>query len=260
MTNAGVVAIALTCLSLPVHAQSPFDGTWQFAPEATHASGIRYDISLQDSVFTCRWCKPAWSIPADGTFHPIVGQPRYDEASVRVVDNSTAVFTRKKNGRSFYQAIDVISKDENHLAFSFTEISDAGKVETGSGLWGRLTPKPAGAHPVTGAWRELWVKATSDDELTFTIHTDGDDVRIQFTPSEIVRAKLGGPPMKIEGDPRGTTASLKKHGKNVFIQTDYRDGQIVSVTTSKLLGPATMEIVVENARNGSKSRYTAHKR
>ena len=72
-------------------------------------------------------------------------------------------------------------------------------------------------------------------------------------------AKFGGPPQKIEGDPRGTMASLMKHGKDAFIQTDYREGQIVSVTTSKLLSPATMEIVVENTRNGSKSRYTAHK-
>lgn len=259
MRRAALIGLALACLSAPLHAQSPFDGKWRFAPEAMHASGIRYDISLQNSVFTCRWCKPVWSIRADGAFHPVKGQSGYDEASVRVIDNSTAVFTRKKNGRTFYQAVDVISKDENYLTFSFTEISDAGKIETGSGLWSRLTPKPAGAHPVTGAWRELWVKATSEDELIFTILTDGDDVRIQYTPSEIVVAKFGGPPVKVEGDSRGTMASLRRIGEQAFVQTDYRDGQIVSVTTSKLLGPETMEILVENPRNGSKSRYTAHK-
>ena len=259
MRSAALIALALACPGAPLHAQSPFDGKWRFAPEAMHASGIRYEITLQDSVFTCRWCKPVWSIRADGAFHPVEGQSRYDEASVRVVDNSTAIFTRKKNGRTFYQAVDVISKDENYLTFSFTEISGAGKVESGTGLWSRLTPKPAGAHPVTGAWRELWVKATSDDETTFTILTDGDEVRIQFTPSEILTTKLGGPPVKIEGDSRGTIASLRRLGEQTLVQTDYRDGQVVSVTTSKLLSPGRMEILVENLRNGSRSSYTAHK-
>lgn len=201
-----------------------------------------------------------WSIPADGAFHPVVGQPRYDEASVRIIDNSTAVFTRKKNGRTFYQAVDVISSDENYLAFSFTEISDAGKVESGTGIWSRLTPRPAGAHPVTGVWREHWVKAASEDEVSFTILTDGDDVRIAYAPNEIVTAKFDGPAVNVEGDTRGTMAALRRLGENAFVQTDYRDGQVVSVTTSRLLSPATMEIVVENTRNGSKSSYTAHKR
>lgn len=259
MRKAALIALALASLSAPLHAQSPFDGKWRVAPEAMHASGVKYDISLQNSVFTCRWCKPVWSIRADGAFHPVEGQSGFDEASVRIIDNSTAVFTRKKNGRTFYQAVDVISKDENFLTFSFTEISDAGRIETGSGLWSRLTPKPAGAHPVTGAWRELWVRATSDEELTFTILIDGNNVRIQFTPSEIVSAKLGGPAVKVEGDSRGTMASLRRLGEHAIVQTDYRDGQLVSVTTSKLLAPGTMEILVENPRNGSKSRYTAHK-
>lgn len=259
MIRAALLALALASLSIPLHAQSPFDGTWRFAPEATHASGIRYDISLHDGVFTCRWCKPVWSIPADGAFHSVQGQPSFDEASVRIVDDSTAVFTRKKNGRPFYQAVDVISKDGNYLAFSFTEISDAGKMESGTGLWRRLTPKPAGAHPVTGAWRELWVKATSEEDVSFTILTDGDEIRIQYAPNEIVRAVFGGPPVKIEGDPRGTTASLKRQGEDAFVQTDYRDGRIVSVTTTRLVSPTTMELTVENIRNGSKSRYTASK-
>lgn len=164
--------------SIPLRAQSPFDGTWRFAPEATHASGIRYDISLRDGVFTCHWCKPVWSIPADGAFHPVQGLSSFDEVSVRVVDDSSAVFSRKKNGRTFYQAVDVISEDGNYLSFSFTEIGDSGKTESGTGLWKRLTPKPAGAHPVTGAWRELWVRATSEEEVSFTIFTDGDEIRI----------------------------------------------------------------------------------
>lgn len=259
MRQVAFTALALVYASAPLHAQSPLDGTWRFAPEATHASGIRYDISLKDGVFTCRWCKPVWSIPADGAFHPVQGQPSFDEASVRIVDGSTAVFTRKKNGRTFYQAVDVISEDESYLAFSFAEISSTGKLESGTGLWSRLTPKPAGAHPVTGAWRELWVKAKSEEEVSFTILTDGDHIRIEFPPNEIVTAKFGGPPVRVDGDSRGTTTSLKRHSGPGFVQTDYRDGQIVSVTTWKLLSPTTMELTIENILNGSKSRYTAIK-
>jgi len=253
------IALALFGVSSPLQAESPFDGTWRFAKEATHASGIQYDISLQDGDFTCRWCKPSWSVPADGRFHSVEGQSRYDAASVRIVDASTAVLTRKKNGRPFYQAVDVISEDENYMAFSFTEISAAGKVETGTGLWKRLTPKPVGAHPVTGQWRELWVKATSDDQVSFEILIKGDDLRIEYAPNEVVAAKFGGPPVKVEGDARGTMTSFRRQGEDAFVQTDYRDGQVASIITSKLLNRVTMEIVVENARDGSRSQYTAHK-
>ncbi|QIK95901.1 hypothetical protein G7076_04945 [Sphingomonas sp. HDW15A] len=259
MRLATFAAVALVCASTPLHAQSPFDGTWRFGPEATHVSGIRYDISLQNGAFTCRWCNPVWSVPADGMFHPVKGQSRYDAASVRIVDASTAVFTRKKNGRAFYQAVDVVSEDENYMAFSFTEISAAGKIESGTGLWKRLTPKPVGAHPVTGQWRELWVKATSDDQASFAIRIMGDDLRIEYAPTEVVVAKFGGPPVKIEGDSRGTTTTFRRQGEDAFVQTDYRDGQVASIVTSKLLNPVTMEVIVENTRDGSRSRYTAHK-
>ena len=259
MRQAAFTALALFGISASAHAQSAFDGTWRFAPEATHVSGIQYDIALEDGVFTCRWCKPVWSVPADGDFHPVAGQSRYDAASVQIVDGSTAVFTRKKNGRAFYRAVDVISEDQNYMAFSFTEISGSGKVETGNGLWRRITPKPAGAHPVTGRWRELWVKARSNDELSFTIVTNGDHVRIEYSPEEIVNAQFGGHAVKIGGDSSSTMASLTRQGEDAFVETDYRDGEVVTVVTSKLLDPSTMEIIVENRRDGSRSLYSAHK-
>ena len=258
MRQAAILSLALAFFAQPLQARSRFDGVWRLAPESTDASGIRYDIALKDGVFTCRWCKPVWSIPADGAFHAVVGQPRYDEASVRIIDKWSAAFARKRRGRIFYQAIDVISRDEKLMAFSFSEVSDDGKVESGNGLWKRLSPKPAGAHAVTGEWRELWVTSKSDDDVTFTIRTQGDQVRVEFAPDEILTAKFGGPPAKIEGDSRGTMASLRKLGRNAFIETDYRDGHVVSVTTSRLINPTTMQIIVENKRNGSKSHYTAH--
>lgn len=126
--------------------------------------------------------------------------------------------------------------------------------------FGRLTPKPAGARPVTGEWRELWVNSTAEDEVSFTILTVGDVVRIEIARGEVLTASFDGPAAKIMGDRRGTMASLRRLGENASVQTDMRDGQIVSVTTSTLLNPTTMAIVVKYARSGSESRYTARKR
>lgn len=56
MRQAAILALSLALFGQPLQAQSRFDGVWRLAPESTDASGIRYDISLKDGVFTCRWC------------------------------------------------------------------------------------------------------------------------------------------------------------------------------------------------------------
>lgn len=254
-----VIALALASIASPSASQSAFDGTWRLEATATHRASTQFEIELSDGIFTCRWCSPVWSVPADGAFHRVEGQPRYDEASVQIVDRSTAVFTRRKNGRTFYQAVDTVSPDGNNLSFAYMEIDRAGKVETGTGLWSRLAPGPDRAHPVSGQWRELWVKATSDDEVAFTIVTTGDAFRIALAPGETLTARVNGPAEPIEGDPRGTKASLRKEGDAVLVQTDYRKDEVVTVTRFKLLDAVTMDLVIEDSRKGYTSQYRAQR-
>jgi hypothetical protein len=254
-----LLVLAFASVAAPCLAQSAFDGHWKIDATATHQSGDRFSILLEDGTFTCRWCSPVWSVPADGEFHVVKDQPQYDEVAVQIIEPSAAVFTRRKNGRTIYQAVDTVSHDGALLSFAYMEIGDTGKVETGTGLWRRVSPQPEGSHPVSGEWRELQVKATSEDEATFTIASTGDTMRISLAPGETVVAKINGPAEPVMGDTRGTSASLRLMEEKRLVQTEYRNGEIVSVTRFTLLDTETMELVVEYARSKSTSHYRARK-
>lgn len=246
-------------VATPCVAQSAFDGTWKLDATATHQSGEQFNILLEDGMFTCLWCSPFWSVPADGKFHKVEGQSQYDEVAVQIIDPFAAVFTRRKNGRTIYQAVDTVSHDGSRLSFAFMEIGRSGRVETGTGLWSRLSPQPDGAHPISGEWRELWVKSTSEDEVTFTIASTGDFLRISLAPGETLVAKINGPAEPVLGDTRGTRASLRLMNEKGLVQTEYRENKIVSVTSFSLLDGETMDLVVEYSRSKSTSHYRARK-
>ncbi len=89
-------ALAVACIGSPALAQSPLDGVWKLEPDAKASSKL-YDISLHDGVYACRSCRPTWSVPADGSFHPVTGQD-FDEESVRVVDDRTVISRAGKGG------------------------------------------------------------------------------------------------------------------------------------------------------------------
>lgn len=253
--------LTLTFLSVatPCAAQSAFAGTWKLDATATHKSGERFNILLKDGIFTCRWCSPVWSVPADGQFHKVEGQSQYDEVAVQIIDPFAAVFTRRKNGRTIYQAVDTVSHDGSRLSFAFMEIGGSGRVETGTGLWSRLSPQPDGAHPVSGEWRELWVKSTSEEEVTFTIASTGDVLRISLAPGETLVAKIDGPAEPVLGDKRGTRASLRLMNEKSLVQTEYREDKLVSVTSFSLVDGETMDLVVQYGQSKSISHYSARK-
>jgi hypothetical protein len=254
-----IIALTLALSVSPSDARTGFDGTWKLEATATHRSATRFEIELHDGVFTCRWCVPVWSVPADGAFHRVEGQRRYDEASVQIISPSSAVFTRRKDGRTYYQAVDTISRDGSLMSFAYMEIVGEGKVETGTGLWSRLATGPSGSHPVSGQWRELWVKSTSEGEVAFTISTIGDAFRIDLAPGETLAATVDGPAEPIQGDARGTKASLRRDGDTALVQTDYRNDEVVSITRYTLLDAATMELIVEDSHNGGTSHYRARR-
>ena len=250
-------ALAVACIGSPALAQSPLDGVWKLEPDAKASSKL-YDISLHDGVYACRSCRPTWSVPADGSFHPVTGQD-FDEESVRVVDDRTVIFTRRKGGRGVYQAIDTISTDGNFLGFSWTEFSGAGKPITGTGSWIRTTPVPPSSHAITGSWRELRADTMSDNTLTFTIRTEGDLLRVTYGTGETYAARLGGVPAVIVGAPSGTAVAVRKISDTAFQETEMSDGEVVSVTSTTLLDHSTLEVVRRYADAGRETRRRARR-
>jgi hypothetical protein len=258
MRRVPFLAFAFLAAATPVAAQSPFDGAWKLDPRPTAFSPRTFDISLKDGVYSCRSCKPEWAVAADGAFHRVKGHDDYDETAINVLDDRNVIFTRKRGGRAVYQAVDKLSEDGHFLVFAVTEFSGAGKPMSATGSWVRVSPRPSGSHPITGIWRELAPDVLSENVWLFTIHTQGDTFTMTFGTGESLTAMLGGQATKVEGDPSGTSVSVRRIGETSFEETDRREGEIVEVRTSTLLDNSTLEIVSRRT-NGSETRRLAHR-
>ena len=248
----------LAVAAVPAIAQSQFDGTWRLEPARAQFSPRTFDISLRDGVYSCHTCRPAWTVQADGAFHPVSGHDDYDEVSVSVLDQGAVTFTRKLGGRWVYQATDHLSEDGKFLVFAVTELSGAGKPMSATGAWVRVAPRPLNSHPITGTWRELAPDVLSENVWTFTIRTKGKLFSMTFGTGESLIAPFGGVPAKVKGDPSGTLVSVKRLSDTSFEETDRRNGAVVEVRTSSLLDHSTLEIVTRRPR-GKETRRIAHR-
>jgi hypothetical protein len=255
-----IALIALSISASAAWAQAPFDGTWVLDTSQQQPSSFIYNVALANGSFTCHTCSPSWTVPADGGFHAVSGHDGYDEASVKIVDDRTAVFTRKKGGRQVYQAIDRISADGKYLVFSFTEMSAAGVAASGTGSWIRVSPKPEGAHAVTGQWRELKPDRLSENAYRFSIRTDGDMLHLQFGTGEALEARFGGQAVQVRGTAPGTLILVRRISATAFEETEMRDGEIAVVRRSELVDPSTLQIVSTDKRNGQVRHQTARRK
>src|SRR5207237_209624 len=69
------------------------------------------DFLLQDGNFSCRSCAPAFTIPADGAAHAIVGNPYFDNVAIKVVDARTIVETESKGAKVVWTYTMRVSSD-----------------------------------------------------------------------------------------------------------------------------------------------------
>jgi hypothetical protein len=253
-------ALVLALAASPSRAQSPFDGTWRLDPGGTPASPRLFELSLRRSFYGCRSCRPAWSVRADGRFHAVANQSGFDEASVQIVSDRIVSFRRRLRGREVYEATDTVSADGNTLSFTWRETSASGVATSGTGIWDRVLPGAPDAHGLAGSWRERQPDTVSDAALTFAITIEGDTMQVTGGTGESYRLRFGGPPVEIAGDRRGTRVSARRLSRTVVEETDFRDGQIVSVRTETLTDPATMEILIRNRRSGEETRMVARRR
>lgn len=254
-----LAALLLATGAAPAPEQSPFDGTWRLDPDAPGQPAL-FEISLRDGIYACFSCRPAWQVAADGRYHRVAGQDRFDETSIRVVSARMVVFRRRLRGRDVYEATDTLSADGNVLSFTVRESSASGVATTASGLWARVGPPPAAAHLITGTWRESRPDSVSDASLTFTMRIEGDVLHVAGGTGEAYDLRFGGPAVAIRGDASGTRISARRLAGNVIEETDLREGQAVSVRTSTIIDATTMTILVRNLRTGREHRMVARRR
>lgn len=232
------------------------NGTWKADIDSVKFDQKPDEYLLQAGQYSCKSCVPSYAVAADGAFHA-VQTPYADSMSVKVVDDHNIVRTARKGSRQIGETKVAISADGNTLTGSFTDTSVEGApAQKGEYTENRVGPAPAGAHAVSGQWQPSKLSNFNEESLTVAFNIEGDTVHFSSPSGYSYDAKIGGPDVPIKGDISGATAAITKSGDS-YVETDKRDGKVISVTTFAAGADGKLNVVSENKLDGSKTSWTA---
>jgi hypothetical protein len=250
-------------LMVPVLAwsQSPFDGTWKVDLGKAKFPKKPDEYLLKDGMYECKTCVPTVKIKADGQMQAVSGHPYYDMQMVKVVDDKTVETATSKGGKDAGKSTMTVSADGNTLTSNWTYyLNPSGGPVSGTDTQTRVGKAPAGAHAISGSWREAKADVATSDALLFTYKTSGGDTLNMTTPTgQSYTAKMDGKEVPYVGDPGTTTVSVKRVG-DAIEETDYRDGKAISVGKMTVSADGkTMTVDVDDKLHGTKATYVAEK-
>jgi hypothetical protein len=236
-------------------AASPFDGTWKIDTGTAQPPDKPNVFLLQGGSYSCRSCAPNFTIPADGAAHAIAGNPYIDSVAIKVVDARTVVETESKAGKTMWVYTMSVAPDRQSMTTVMVDNSAANGVPAGGTIiQARKKEAPAGAHAVSGTWIATKYEGFSDSAIVFTLKTDGDSVSFSQPTGQFYAATLGGPAVPYKGDAGITTVSAARAGADTIVETDMRDGKVVSTNTMTTSDGKTMAVTfVDKLRNSTQS-------
>ncbi len=251
---ASLFAAALTVPAVSL-AQSPFDGTWRTNIAQARFSPKPIVFYLSQGWYHCVSCTPAFDARADGTDQPVTGQT-YDTISVKEVDPKTIEVVTKKNGKVDVEQTRTVSANGKELTVKITahpQNSDQPVTEEATAKL--VGVAPAGVHATSGNWHLEKVKE-SDNGLTVTYKTTGDQLTMTTPTGETYTAKLDGTDAPVTGSYTFDTVSVKKIDARTLEETEKRAGTVVEVNKITVNGK-TMTIVSDNKLSDRTSTFTA---
>lgn len=253
-----LLAALVAVVSAPVLAASPFDGTWKISLGTAQPPDKPNVYLLQDGRYSCLSCAPTFTVPADGAPHAVAGNPYIDAVAIKVVDPRTVVETESKAGKTIWVYTMSVAADHQSMTSVMIDNSAANGVPArGTIIQARTKEAPAGAHAVSGAWIATKYEGFSDSAIVFTLKTDGDSVTFSQPTGQFYAATLGGPAVPYKGDPGITTVSVARSGADTIVETDMRDGKIVSTNTMTTHDSKTMADTFVDKLRGSTQSLTA---
>ncbi len=226
----GPVALLVPALA---GAQSPFDGTWKADLSKVNFPTKPDVFLLTGGMYSCKSCAPPYTVKADGADHAVTGHPYFDSVAIKVVGDHEIQETDKKSGKVVGTSTTTISADGKTASFTFSDASDTngGAPITGKGEAARVAAGPAGSHAVSGSWRTTKMQNLSDNGITVTFKVANGELTMSQPTGQTYTAKLNGPDAPMKGDPGITSVAVKTTGTHTFVETDKRDGKVISVLT-----------------------------
>lgn len=234
------------------------DGTWKADLSTMTVDAKPDEYSLKGGQFSCTTCTPPYTIAADGAMHAVTGRPYADHLAMKVDDDHNLTRTAQKAGKTTSTVKYSVSADGNTLTINFDDETGT-KPITGSYTETRVAPAPAGAHAISGSWKQSKPPSSvSDEGLTTTFKLDGNVLHMTAPTGQSYDATIGGPAVPIKGDMGGTTAAVAKNGDS-FVETDTRNGKVVSVTTMTPGSDGKLHVVNEDKLGGSTAKFDMNK-
>ncbi len=213
-----------------------FEGIWRIDTSQDQYAGRPVSRLIKDGMYRCGNCVTKVEVPTDGRFHSFDGGQDFDAVAVTIRGPRQVDFQYRKAGRLAERVAEHVSPDGNTLTFRNVNLTaPGGKPTTVEGRRARVGTLAAGAHPVSGEWRQLAGSNESADVLTLTIKTNGDTVTIVQPTGRQVSARIGGPAMPIVGDQAGRTMRIEASAPNALRTTTSigsKDVQIGTITVA----------------------------
>jgi hypothetical protein len=253
-----LLAALVAAIPVQVLAAGPFDGTWKI-DVANVAPPTKPNVYLLLSgEYSCRSCAPPFTVPADGAPHAISDNPYVDSVAIKVVDAHTVVETETKAGKTQWVYTMSVSADGRSMTTVMVDTSAVnGLPARGTFHQTRTEEAPVGAHAVSGTWRTTKYDGFSDSAIVFTLKTDGNSVSFSQPTGQFYMATLGGPAVPYKGDPGITTVSAAWSAADTIVETDMRDGKVVSTNTMTTRDGKTMALTFVDKLRGSTQSLTA---
>ena len=246
----------LLAMATPAFAQSAFDGVWKVDLASAQLPDRPYVQSLENGIYTCSSCVPVYSIPADGEMHKVAGFSYWDETSIRVVDGRTVDEAQRLDGRAVGTTRLQVSADGSTLTTTWTDTSSPdGATASGEGMMSRIEAGAAGAHAISGSWKNEAVSSVSEASLTATMHLADGVFSFRSGNGYSYEGRLGGPAVPIIGDLAGATATMRQLADGSIEQTDHIAGEATSVMTLTPAADGSIMATTENLKVGTTTRF-----
>lgn len=253
--------MGLLLLPLIASAQSQFDGTWKVDMNKVDFPKKPDVYLLQNGMYECKSCVPAVNVKADGQDQKVTGHPYYDSVAIKVISDHEVEETDKRDGKVVATSKMTVAPDGKTMTFAFTDSSNSnGSSVTGSGESERVAKGPAGSNAISGSWRTTKMQNISDNAITWTYKVSGDELTMTNPTGQTYTAKMNGTEAPMQGDPGVSHVSVKMMGKDTLVETDSRDGKVVSVTKATVAPDGkTMHIMNEDKVHGTSMKFEAAK-
>lgn len=258
------IALLAGVLLLPAaaFAESPFNGTWKGDPKSGTITAKPDEALLKGGTYSCATCLPAYSVKADGKFHPVTDRPYWDDVAITTVDPRTVKFVLRKAGKVIGENTRTVAADGKTMTIVMTNTNNAAgaKVDQTSVMTRVGAPVP-GAHLISGAWRpDTKQTEISDTGVTITMKVDGDTLRLTSPMGETLEAKFGAGYAPNVGDPGKTMTKAALLAPDKLELTDMRGGKVVQVTTYTVAADGTtIDAAWTDPRDGSRGTFKAMK-